>query len=160
MKNLINKIIFFWRRPKIVVPIERDQRMVEKIISQVLGSSSKIEKEILFVDDVKKVNFSDKKYLVLNFDEGMSNVRKFKEKTWLQILTFGFKEGADFQATDIKINGDTNFKINYQGKIVPFWLGGAKSHKEIYSVLTAIATGTALNLNLVEISQSLKEERG
>jgi len=160
MKNLINKIIFFWRRPKIVVPIERDQRMVEKIISQVLGSSSKIEKEILFVDDVKKVNFSDKKYLVLNFDEGMSNVRKFKEKTWLQILTFGFKEGADFQATDIKINGDTNFKINYQGKIVPFWLQGVKSHKEIYSVLTAIATGTALNLNLVEISQSLKEERG
>jgi len=157
MKNLINKIIFFWRKPKIVVPIERDQRMVGKIISQVLGSSSKIEKEILFVDDVEKVNFSDKKYLVLNFDDGMSNIRKFKEKTGLQILTFGFKEGADFQATDIKINGDTNFKINYQGKIVPIWLQGTKSHEEIYSVLTAIAIGTALNLNLVEISQSLKE---
>ena len=53
-------------------------------------------------------------------------------------------------------NGGTNFKINYQGKIVPFWLESS-SKEQIYSVLAAVAVGVVSGLNLVEISQSLKE---
>ena len=83
---------------------------------------------------------------------------KFKEKNLIQILTFGFKEGADFWATDLKQNGGTNFKVNYRGNIVPVWLKKRLEQKEIYPVLTAVAVGAAMNLNLVEISQSLNED--
>ncbi len=154
MKSLIYKIIFFWKKPKVLVVTDGDREMIKKNISQVLGSSFRTEGEILFLDDAEKINLSKKNYLVLNFDDG--NVRRLKEKNPSQILTFGFKEGADFQATDLKLNGGTNFKVNYQGKIVPIWLQKHAEEKEIYSVLTTVAVGTIYGLNLVEISQALK----
>ncbi|MDD2696634.1 MAG: Mur ligase family protein [Candidatus Pacebacteria bacterium] len=154
MSNLIYKIIFFWKKPKVLVLTDGEREMIKKSISQVLGSSFRTEREILFLDNAEKINLSNKKYLVLNFDDG--NVRRFKEKNPSQVVTFGFKEGADFQATDLKQNGGTNFKVNYQGKIVPIWLQKRAEEKEIYSVLTTVAVSTIFGLNLVEISQALK----
>lgn len=133
--------------------MKNDQEMTKKIISKILGRSFKVEREVLFVDDVEKVNLSTKKYLILNFDE--NSIQKLKEKTSAKILTFGFQEGADFQASDVKQNDRTNLKINHQGNIVPIWLGGTFSQREIYSVLATVAVGTIFGLNLVEISQAL-----
>jgi UDP-N-acetylmuramoyl-tripeptide--D-alanyl-D-alanine ligase len=93
-------------------------------------------------------------YLVLNFDD--ETVREIKEETNLKEITFGFQQGADFQATDIKLNSGTNFKINYKGNIVPVWLEKIFGKEQIYSALAAAACGTILDLNLVEISQALK----
>ena len=93
-------------------------------------------------------------FLVLNFDD--ETVREIKDETNLGELTFGFQEGADFRATDVKLNHGTNFKINYKGSIVPVWLEGLFGKEQIYAALAAVAAGTIFDLNLVEISQALK----
>lgn len=123
-------------------------------------------------------------YLILNFDD--ETVRKVKDEINLQALTFGFHEGVDFQATDVKLNGGdvsdssvaesaargTNFKINYKGNTVPVWLAPTPPHQkfwcrgegvgkeQIYAALAAAAVGTVLGLNLVEVSQALKNYQG
>ena len=96
-------------------------------------------------------------YLVLNFDD--ETVREIKDETNLKEITFGFQERADFYASDIKINGGTNFKINYIGNVVPVWLDKVFGKEQIYSALSAAAVGTIFDLNLVEISQALKNYR-
>jgi len=93
-------------------------------------------------------------FLILNFDD--ETVREIKTETIAHSLTFGFQEGADFKATDIKLNTGTNFKLNYQGNIVPIWLEKLFGKEQIYSALAGAAVGTIFNLNLVEISQALK----
>jgi len=93
-------------------------------------------------------------YLVLNFDD--ETVREIKDETNLQELTFGFQERADFKVTDIKLNGGTNFKINYKGNIVPVWLDKLFGKEQIYAALAAASCGNILGLNLVEVSQALK----
>lgn len=93
-------------------------------------------------------------YLVLNFDD--ETVRKIAETTNLRTSTFGFQNKADFQASDIKLNGGTNFKINNKGNIVPVWLERFFGKEQIYSALSAACVGAIFDLNLVEISQSLK----
>jgi len=113
-------------------------------------------------------------YLILNFDD--ETVREIKDGTNLKKITFGFQEGADFRATDIKLNSGaaakgeeenlssltsgTNFKIDYKGNIVPVWLEKLFGKEEIYASLSAFAVGVMLDLNLVEISQLLKNYRG
>ena len=99
-------------------------------------------------------------YLVLNFDD--ETVRGIKNETNLKAkaITFGFQEGADFQATDIKLNTGTNFKLNYQGNVVPIWLEGVFNKEQIYSALAAASVGVIFNLNLVEISQALENYKG
>jgi len=151
--NLIKKIIFFWKKPRIVVLTDNGRELVKSTASRILGSPLKVETEVMFVGDVEKIDFYKKDYLISNFDK--SNVRRVRERAVVKVLTFGFHEGADLQASDLMENGGTNFKINYQGKIVPFWLESS-SREQIYSVLAAAAIGLASGLNLVEISQSLK----
>jgi len=93
-------------------------------------------------------------FLILNFDD--ETVREIKDETNLNELTFGIQKLADFVATDIKLNFGINFKVNYKGSIVPFWLERTFGKEQIYSALAAIAVGSVLDLNLVEISQNLK----
>ncbi|MDI6603253.1 MAG: Mur ligase family protein [Patescibacteria group bacterium] len=94
-------------------------------------------------------------YLILNFDD--ETVREIKDETNLKEITFGLQEGADFRATDIKLNTGTNFKINYKGNIVPIWLEKLFGKEQIYSALVAAVVGTIFDFNLVEISQALKD---
>jgi len=94
-------------------------------------------------------------YLVLNFDD--ETVREIGDLTNLKTLTFGFQERADLRASDIKINGGTNFKINYKGNIVPVWLERLFGKEQIYSALAGVGIGIIFDLNLVEISQALKD---
>ncbi len=92
--------------------------------------------------------------LVINSDDGAT--RKIGDMANLRTLSFGFREEADFRASDIKVNGDTNFKINYKGKIIPVWLDGSYKEEQIYGVFAAIATGTIVGLNFIEIAEALK----
>ncbi len=94
-------------------------------------------------------------HLILNFDD--ETVREIKEETNLKEITFGFQEGADFRATDINLNPGTNFKINYKGNTVPIWLEKIFGKEQIYSALGAAVVGTIFGLNLVEISNILKD---
>jgi len=156
MKNLIEKIILLFKKPRIVVLAENDRERIEGIAATIAGSRFRIQREVLFAADLEKTKLSSRECLVYNFDkEGLRKIREKAPET--KLLTFGFQEGADFQASDLRQDGGTNFKINYQGKIVPVWLEGSPTREEIYSVLAASAIGVLLGLNLVEISQALKK---
>ncbi len=111
------------------------------------------------IDKIKKLAeiMPARGYLILNSDIPIS--KEIKEKSNLKSLTFGFENGADLQATDINISGEEiNFKINYQGVIVPFWLKNSAGQEAVYGVLPAVCAGIAMGLNLVQISQVLREE--
>lgn len=96
--------------------------------------------------------------LILNFDD--ETVREMKDETNLFSLTFGFQEKTDFRASDLKLNSGINFKINYQGNIVPIWLDYLFGKEQIYSALAAAVVGIIFDLNLVEISQALRFYKG
>lgn len=101
-------------------------------------------------------------FAVLNFDNEM--VMQNANMTKAEVITFGFKSGANFQATDINIiiNEETswptglNFKLNYEGNIVPVFLPGAIATHLIPSVLSAIAVGHILGINVVEATSALR----
>ena len=93
-------------------------------------------------------------YLVLNHDD--ETVREIDDITNLHTFTFGFSERADFFASNLKFNHGINFKINYKGNVVPFWLEGTFGKEQIYAVLAAAAVGTIFGKNLVEISQEMR----
>lgn len=119
---------------------------------------NKSKKPILVITDF--ISFSVEilpsfSHLILNFDN--ETVKKIKDKSQAHSLTFGFQDGSDFRATDIHLNKiETNFKINYKGNIVPLWLEKGFKEKQIYSALATAAVGAVLDINLVEISKSLK----
>lgn len=102
-------------------------------------------------------------FAVLNFDNDlvMQNANTAKA----EVVTFGFKDGADFQATDINIITDDssgwpsglNFKLNYGGNIVPIFLPGAIATHLIPSALSAIAVGHILGINVVEGANALRQ---
>ena len=93
-------------------------------------------------------------YLILNLDNKIN--KKLKEKRKLNCLSFGFETGVDIQVSDLKTdNNKINFKINYQGSIVPIWLEDFNK-KQIYSILASIGVALIFNFNLVEISQNFK----
>lgn len=92
--------------------------------------------------------------LVLNYDD--ETVREIDDFTNLHSLTFGFSERADIFVSDIKLNRGTNFKVNFKGGFVPFWLENTFGKEQIYGALAVCAIGKFLKMNLVEISQLIK----
>ncbi|MDD3711261.1 MAG: Mur ligase family protein [Patescibacteria group bacterium] len=125
------------------------------------GSLEKIKKEKakllknLNKDGLAILN-SDNKYL-------KDLPKEIKSKCWL----YGLEEGSDFVAKDISfvlpedlLSGDffgINFKLEYQGSVLPVILPGAISYPAIYSSLVALAIGFHLGLNLIEITKYLQE---
>lgn len=98
-------------------------------------------------------------YLILNFDD--ETVREIKNKSRAHPLTFGFGRKADIRASDLVLTGEgTNFKINYEGNIVPVWLEKLFGKEHVYAALATVAVGEVLDLNLVEISEALKSYQG
>lgn len=111
-------------------------------------------------DEIKQIDELVKKlppqnYLVLNYDD--ETVREIGDNSRLKKIYFGFSEKAEIFVSDIKLNHGTNFKINYKGSVVPFWLENTFGKEQIYGALATAAVGITFGLNLVEISQSLKK---
>jgi UDP-N-acetylmuramoyl-tripeptide--D-alanyl-D-alanine ligase len=117
-----------------------------------VGEREKLENTI---ELAKKL--PSKNYLVLNYDD--ETVREIDDITNLQTFAFGFSERADFFASDLKFNQGINFKVNYKGSTVPFWLEGTFGKEQIYTALAAAAVGTIFGKNLIEISQAMKNYR-
>jgi len=101
-------------------------------------------------------------FAVLNYDDKM--VRLMQNKTKAKIWTYGFDQGARVRATNyetnIKINpslSGISFKIEYDGKTVPFKKEGFFGQHQVYPLLAAASVGLAMGMNLVEISEGLKK---
>lgn len=102
---------------------------------------------------------------ILNFDD--ENVRNMKELTRANVLTFGFNEGANLRCMEFvpgSVSIEENklrtpgvsFKLLSNGKAVPVYIPNVLGKQQIYAALAAAAAGLALDLNLLEISEALK----
>jgi hypothetical protein len=98
-------------------------------------------------------------YLIVNFDD--ETARKLGDQLNVYNLTFGFNQGADLFATDCHFaKGGVTFKLNFKGNILPIWLPYLSDKNNILGVLAALSLSQVFNLNLVEVSQILKNWQG
>ena len=61
---------------------------------------------------------------------------------------------GELAVSDVHVSGqELNFKVSWRGSTVPFWVS---SKYQVSDIVSIIAAGLAFGLNLVEISQELK----
>lgn len=129
------------------------------------GSLKKIikEKETI-VTQLGKNGFA-----VLNGDD--ENILPIREKLKCSFLTYGFGKDVAVKAIELDISNSIisgkktslkgiNFKIQYNGAVVPVFLPHVIGRQHIYAALAAAAVSLANGLNLVEISENLKQYNG
>ncbi len=105
-------------------------------------------------------------FAVLNFDNDL--VMQNAGATKAEVITYGFKDGADLRATDINVLTDEqtgwpiglNFKVLYKGNTVPIFLPGMIAKSSISSALASLAVGTIFGVNLVDGAQALGKFSG
>jgi len=111
-------------------------------------------------------------FAVLNFDNEL--VMQSAAITKAEVVTYGFKEGADLRATDVNVLKDLpdqmvvragwptglNFKVLYKGSVVPVYLPGVMAKSAISAALSGLAVGTIFGVNLVEGAQALSKLEG
>lgn len=101
-------------------------------------------------------------FAILNFDSPL--VMENANVTKAEVITYGFKEGADLQATDVNLITNSvslvpdglNFKVNHKGSIVPVFLPGFISRSAIPAALAGLASGLVNGINLVEGIEALR----
>lgn len=99
-------------------------------------------------------------WAILNFDD--DRVKAMASKTKAQVFGYGFNPGLDLCASQLEqhlenlAEAAVSFKVDYKGSNVPIRLNGFLGAHQICPVLAAIAVGLVFKMNLVEISQALK----
>ncbi|MFA5871970.1 MAG: UDP-N-acetylmuramoyl-tripeptide--D-alanyl-D-alanine ligase [Parcubacteria group bacterium] len=107
---------------------------------------------------------------ILNYDD--EEVRNMAQDIKIQKIFYGFSEKADVHASDIfygyekvkdfhgedvsKIKG-ISFKLGYAGVTMPVRLIRSIGRPQIYSVMAAAAAGIYFEMNLLEVTDSLKD---
>jgi len=167
MSEFLKKIIFRWKKPHFVIIKGVDFSLYFELASVIFEKSvfkiRKIDngKTPLFIEKEEILFFKKEpkelNYLTEYFVIEENCVKTVKNKTPEVLINFGLKEGADLFVSDINISPkETNFKVNYQGYIIPFWLAPSLDEQKIKTVLAAICFGVIKGVNLVEISQALR----
>jgi len=125
------------------------------------------EKKILQEKAILVKNLPKDGLVVLNFDN--AQLRSFAKSHSRPVLTYGFRSGADIQASDLKtgysadlgegvnLAKGTSFRVNYKTIFLPIGLPNIISRSQVSSALAAAAVGIHLGMNLVEIGKSLKD---
>lgn len=114
-----------------------------------------LAKEKLFL--IKKMH--QKSAAVLNFDS--PRVFEGQSQTKAEVMGYGFNAQAQALASDFQLirsegSWGINFKLHYQGTVIPFFLPNALGKPAVYAALAAAAVGLRFGLNLVEVSEALK----
>jgi len=122
------------------------------------------------LDQIKKEktklikNLNKNGVAILNFDNNQlkDSAGDIKNCTWY----YGLESGSDFRAEDVSFIlpenlsatdfYGINFKLEHEGSIIPISLPQAISYSSVYSSLASLAVGFSLGLNLIEISDCLK----
>lgn len=110
-------------------------------------------------------SLKDNGLLILNSDD--LNVMSMKDlKRDAQLLIYGMEEPSDFQASNLEITYEENknsiapsgitFKINYSGNSIPVALKGRFGRQHVYPALVALAVGNHLGLNVIKMSEYIK----
>lgn len=126
------------------------------------GSLVNIQKEKQVL--IEKISNQEGRGLaILNYDN--EPTREMAEASRARVLTYGLKEGANLQAQDITYNFTRgnyelvglNFKLNYNGSIVPVAIPGVMGPVALYAALAGAAVGLYFEMNLVEIAKALHD---
>lgn len=149
--------IFSILKSDIIVIKDDETQSVEEVRSFLKGISCYfVITEMKKKARVKKIiqGFLEEFIFVLDF----SIAKKLKKKK--EFLTFGInKKSADFYITDIhQKEEEINFKVNYGGNTIPFWIKEKMKKKEIYSILPALCIVKLFKINLADVSYRIKEE--
>ncbi|HHE76756.1 MAG TPA: hypothetical protein ENL27_02120 [Candidatus Parcubacteria bacterium] len=137
----ISDLKFFFKKSKLPV----------LLLTEIFDNENKISEIKRIIECLPKKGF-----LVVNSDSDLT--QQLKRKAKAQILTYGFQSGARLRGSDVRVDeNETNFKVSFDGNIVPFWLNRPFKRKDIYNFLAAISVARIQGINLVEISQSLRE---
>lgn len=96
---------------------------------------------------------------ILNGDD--ARVKDLKNQTKARVFSYGFSEGNNFQAIDIKVShrdGDAGmgFKLKYDGKTIPVFLPNILGRPQVAACLAAIAVGNVLNIKIFDIIDDLQ----
>ena len=95
-------------------------------------------------------------FFIFNFDD--ESLKRTSSDLVSSVLSFGFHERSDLRAEEININNnETNFKVRTNSGIIPFWINRKFEKEMIYIILSALCAGAANGINLVEMSQLIKE---
>ncbi|HPY08366.1 MAG: UDP-N-acetylmuramoyl-tripeptide--D-alanyl-D-alanine ligase [Patescibacteria group bacterium] len=100
---------------------------------------------------------------ILNFDS--EPVCEMASVSQARVMSFSLNHQSDIKAQDIIYNfsrdgyelSGINFKLNYQGSIVPVFMKNVMSEPALYASLAAAAVGLHFKMNLVEIADSLSD---
>ncbi|MBU1131379.1 UDP-N-acetylmuramoyl-tripeptide--D-alanyl-D-alanine ligase [Patescibacteria group bacterium] len=96
---------------------------------------------------------------VFNGDD--SKIKELKNQTKAKVFTYGFNDGNNFRAQDVKIshkNGQPgmSFKLKYDGKTIPVFLPNILGKPQVFACLAAIAVGRVMNINVLDIIENLQ----
>lgn len=141
---------------------------------RVLTSIGKIPSHLEYFKDVKHLvreklllvkSLGKKDLAILNLDDEF--VKTLSKNVKSNVITYGFDKKADVCAEEVLLGNKKfrtedgsmgmRFKISYQGTTVPFRLPYALGRGQIYSTLSAVATGIHFGFNLVEMSEILSD---
>lgn len=100
-------------------------------------------------------------YAILNYDN--EKAREIKNISKVKTLTYGFDAKADIRAQEVISSFDknnilqgTSFKLSYRGSSVPVFLPGILGNNAVYFSLAGAAVGIIQGMNLIDISQALR----
>ncbi len=100
--------------------------------------------------------------IILNADNQL--VLDFKDKTVAEVFSYGFSENSDVKITEYKLintenleNIGMNFRLESSGSFVPVRIEGVFGKGQIYALAAAAAVGLSLDMNLIEISEAMKD---
>ena len=131
----------------------------------VVNHLGNIPPDKLFFSGEKKKTFPLRKiaevlpahgFVVSNHDD--EAVSEIENETIAKVLTFGFQKRSVIQATDVNVSIEgVNFKVNYEGHTIPFWLEKIFGKAHIYQALAVVGVASALDINLIDVSQALRD---
>jgi len=122
-------------------------------------SKNKLQKEkAKLIENVMKEGWS-----IVNYDD--PETRKMMDVSKARVISYGFEDFAKLKASNlIFFYGDESeniegisFKLSYEGGSVPVHIPNALGKGMVYSALAGVAVGLGYGMNLVEISEALKE---
>lgn len=123
------------------------------------GTIDKIQKEKGAL--IKKLGKSG--WTVLNYDN--EKARQITDISKSKVITYGFHERANIRAQEVVFSFEEkdklelrgiSFKLTYGGSFAPVLLPKVVGYNAVYSALAASAVAIAFDMNLLEVSESLR----
>lgn len=103
--------------------------------------------------DMLLLNIASERGYIISDIETARELQRENEN--LNISTVGLSERSDLWVSDLNISEETNFKVNYGGDSVPFWVDKKLNKGEVIEILLVVRAWMILGMNLVQISENI-----